>query len=65
MNAFHYKSLPLDVYFDNGKSKEIKEILTQHGYQKVLVLTTLSRKTQAKSWQNNLQILPWAYIHMQ
>lgn len=40
MQDFHYKALPLDVYSGNGKLSELKDILTQHGYSKVLVLTT-------------------------
>ena len=40
MQQFHYKALPVDVHFGVGKSNEVKDILIQHGYQKVLVITT-------------------------
>jgi maleylacetate reductase len=40
MQQFHYKALPIDVHFGVGKSNEAKDVLLQHGYQKVLVITT-------------------------
>lgn len=69
MNAFHYKALPLEVYFDNGKSKETKEILNQHGYQKVLVLTTPEQEDAGQELVQQLGdiavgVYPHAVMHV-
>lgn len=69
MNEFHYKALPLDVYFGNGKSKEVKEILTQHGYQRVLVLTTPEQEGSGKKLAEQFEgiaagVYPHAVMHV-
>lgn len=69
MNAFHYKALPLDVYFGNGKSKEVKEILIQHGYQKVLVITTPEKEEDGNKLVHKLEdvsvgVYPHAVMHV-
>ncbi|GAA4417053.1 maleylacetate reductase [Advenella faeciporci] len=69
MNDFHYKALPLDVYFGNGKSKGVKEILTQHGYQRVLVLTTPEQEGAGQKLAEQLEsisagVYPHAVMHV-
>ncbi|MCS4533486.1 maleylacetate reductase [Neisseria montereyensis] len=40
MKPFHYQALPLDVYFGKGRVGDLSEILNEHGYHRVLVMTT-------------------------
>lgn len=44
MQDFHYKALPINVYFGNGESQKTKSILAEHGYSSVLVITTPEQK---------------------
>ncbi|WP_350656324.1 maleylacetate reductase [Psychrobacter sp. S1-30-MNA-CIBAN-0213] len=69
MKDFHYQALPLDVHFGNGKSAEAKDILIQHGYHKVLVITTPGQKEAGKKLSQQLQeisvgVYPHAVMHV-
>lgn len=69
MKDFHYQALPLDVHFGNGKSAEAKDILVQHGYRQVLVITTLGQKEAGQKLSQQLQeisagVYPHAVMHV-
>lgn len=40
MFPFHYQNLPLNVYFGKGRIRELRGILQENGYRRVLVMTT-------------------------
>ena len=40
MQNFHYKALPINVYFGNAESQKTKSILVDNGFSSVLVITT-------------------------
>jgi alcohol dehydrogenase class IV len=69
MNNFHYQSLPVDVHFGLGKFKEIKKILSQCGYRKVLIITTPGQEVLGKKALTLLEelcagIYPHAVMHV-
>ena len=69
MQDFHYKGLSLDVHFGIGKSNQAKEILTEHGYHKVLVLTTPEQEEAGQELSEKLGdisvgIYPYAVMHV-
>lgn len=69
MRDFHYKALPLDVYFGNGKSKQVKEVLQQYGYHKVLVITTPEQEQAGLKLVEQLHelavgVYPYAVMHV-
>lgn len=69
MKDFHYQALPLDVHFGNSKSAEAKDILIQHGYRKVLVITTRGQKEAGEKLSQQLQeisagVYPHAVMHV-
>ncbi len=33
MQGFHYKALPVEVFFDLGKSAQVQDILLEQGYR--------------------------------
>lgn len=66
---FHYQALPIDVHFGGGQSAKAKEILTQHGYRRVLVITTPGQKQAGENMSRELQDLsagvhPHAVMHV-
>lgn len=69
MQQFHYKALPVDVHFGVGKSAETKDILLQHGYHKVLVITTPGQEEAGRKLAKALQeicagVYPYAVMHV-
>ncbi len=69
MQQFHYKALPVDVHFGVGKSAETKDILLQHGYHKVLVITTPGQEEAGRKLAKELQeicagVYPYAVMHV-
>ncbi|MDX1787629.1 MAG: maleylacetate reductase [Psychrobacter sp.] len=69
MQEFHYKALPVDVHFGVGKSAETKYILLQHGYHKVLVITTPGQEEAGRKLAKELQeicagVYPHAVMHV-
>ena len=69
MQEFHYKALPVDVHFGVGKSAEVKDILLQHGYHKVLVITTPGQEEAGRKLAKELQeicvgLYPYAVMHV-
>ena len=69
MQEFHYKALPVDVHFGVGKSAETKDILLQHGYHKVLVITTPGQEEAGRKLAKELQeicvgVYPHAVMHV-
>lgn len=69
MKNFHYKSLPVDVHFGIGKFKEVKEILSQSGYRKVLIITTPGQEVLGKKAVSLLEelsagVYPHAVMHV-
>lgn len=69
MKDFHYQALPLDVHFGSGKSAEAKNILIQHGYRQVLVITTPDQKQAGQKLSQQLQeisagVYPHAVMHV-
>lgn len=64
MQNFRYKALPIDVHFGVGKSAETKDILLQHGYHKVLVITTSAQEEAGRKLAKELQeICAGVYPH--
>lgn len=64
MQKFRYKALPIDVHFGVGKSAETKDILLQHGYHKVLVITTSGQEEVGRKLAKELQeICAGVYPH--
>lgn len=69
MQQFHYKALPIDVHFGVSKSNEVKDILIQYGYQKVLVITTPGQEETGRQLAKELQeicagVYPHAVMHV-
>jgi alcohol dehydrogenase class IV len=69
MQEFRYKALPVDVHFGVGKSNETKDILLQHGYHKVLVITTPDQEEAGRKLAKELQeicagVYPHAVMHV-
>lgn len=69
MQQFHYKALPIDVHFGVGKSNEAKDVLLQHGYKKVLVITTPGQEESGRQLAKELQeicggVYPYAVMHV-
>lgn len=69
MQDFHYKALPVEVYFGVGKSARAKDILLQHGYHKVLIITTPGQKEAGHKLAEELQeicagVYPHAVMHV-
>lgn len=70
MQDFHYKALPINVYFGNGESKKTKSILAENGYSSVLVITTPEQKETGLNMAKQLgelvtDVYPHAVMHVQ
>lgn len=66
---FHYKALPINVYFGNGESKKTKDILIEQGYSSVLVITTPEQKETGLQMADQLgelvsEVYPHAVMHV-
>ncbi len=69
MQDFHYKALPIDVYFGQGKSAQVQDILLEYGYRQVLILTTPGQKEAGellskKLGQISVGVYPHAVMHV-
>lgn len=69
MQYFHYKGLPLDVHFGIGKTDQAKDILIEHGYHRVLVLTTPNQEEAGQELSYKLGdisvgVYPHAVMHV-
>ncbi|MES1964768.1 maleylacetate reductase [Psychrobacter sp. AH5] len=69
MQDFHYKGLPVEVYFGLGQSAQVKDILLEQGYQRVLVITTPGQEKAGQELANKLGdisigVYPHAVMHV-
>lgn len=66
---FHYRALPIDVYFGSGESKNAKSILNEQGFSSVLVITTPEQKDSGLEMAKHLgdlvsEVYPHAVMHV-
>ena len=69
ISDFHYKALPINVYFSEGASKQVKSILADEGYRKVLILTTPEQEKSGLKMADQLGelsagVYPHAVMHV-
>lgn len=69
MQDFHYKGLPVEVHFGLGKSAQVKDILLEQGYQRVLVITTPNQEKAGQDLADKLKeisagVYPHAVMHV-
>ena len=69
MQDFHYKALPVEVFFGLGKSAQVQDILLEQGYRRVLVITTAGQEKAGQELSKKLGdisigVYPHAVMHV-